>query len=712
MELTTMVEGLVKNAVRSLTCEGLTRSLCHSASEIARFSNNLQKYSLRRSLEDYGLPLLMTLDGWRFPAIFWNAICRKFPQLNSYPLGEITERALKKAVSTLMLTSNPSLSVPEDLSLTEEQLQQSLRFSIEKLGTKEILKLFLAQWFFEISIRNLRGKRNDPRFDYSFWYHFSRDGYLVSLNSERRLRERLLNQCSEKAGEFLPYLWESLGEENFSEKERRITQGLLQAFDVQPKKIERKPGPSKPFLNVIVGARSQAKLKAAYRIDTKVTRLMLHGRDPNVSFNFKTVEDFLGHRVHSLVKDLLDVGAVIYMVDLYAKREKNLARRVGILMPVRHPEIWAQAQAQVERTVSFLARDNIGIHFVKRKEHRDKLRDFSVTPNERCVCLLSGGIDSVAGAVWAIEHGLTPLFVSHFAANTLPGIQKSLIGKLSQIYGRKFPHVSIHVAKSRKRKGRYKLGRPPRSIIAQHLRSFLFLSLATAVALESKSSKVYIFENGPGALNPVFSEARINTRSVHPRFLEYFRTLIETVFGVELAIENPFCYQTKGEVACHLSSKKFQCLIPITNSCWNWYRVPVMAKQLGIQGFNGRYDGKCFQCILRRVAIHHASLWDKDGTYLIDIFNIFNIGIFNEFPDLGRDIVTGIADFIRFCHNVKALSYDELLVRVPDLSVSAKRAEPQELVAMYRRHAKEVIQCFRARSSDTFQKVFASVLEA
>lgn len=707
-----MVKGSIRTSLRPLTCEDIAKSICQPASEIARFCDNLQKHSLRKSLEDYGLPLPTTLDGWRFPDIIWNAICQKFPQLNSYPLGKVTERALKKTVITVMLNPHPRLGMPEDPSLSEKQVQQRLRLSTKALGTEKILKLFLAQWFFELSIRDLRGKRGDPRFDYSFGYHFSRDGYLVSLDFEKRLRERLLNQCRGIAEEFFPFLWKSLREKDFSKIDRRISQGLVQVFRVRPTKIKQKQGVSRPFLNVIVGTQSKAKLKTAYRIDKKVTRFVPHGKDLNVSFNFETLEDFLGHRVHSLVKDLLEVGIVIYMADLYAKREQNLARQVGILMPVRHPKIWAQAQTQLERTVSFLARDNISIQFVKRKEHRDELHDFSVIPNKRCVCLLSGGIDSAAGAVWAIEHGLTPIFVSHFAANALSGIQKSLIRRLTQIYGREFPHVSFHVTKSRKRKGRYRLGRPPGSILAQHLRSFLFLSLATAVALESKSSKVYIFENGPLALNPLFSEARINTRTVHPHFLEYFRTLIKTVFGVELVIENPFCYQTKGEVVSLLSSKKVQHLVPITNSCWNWFKVPVIAGQLGIRGFDGKHDGECFPCILRRVAIHHAGLWNKDAPYLIDIFNIFNIRIFDRFPDLGRDIVTGIADFVRFCQNVKVLSDNELLLRVPDFSVSVKETEPQELVAMYRRFAEEVLQCFQARSSDTFRKVFTSALEA
>lgn len=705
-----MLKGLTKSALRSLSSEDTVRALHTSASEITHFCDNLQKRTLRRCLKGYGLSVPTTLDGWRSPDIIWRAICYKFPQLSTYPLGEVIERALKKTVSILMLNPDVSVSVPKDLSLTEKQVQQQLRLSIGKLGSEKILELFLSQWFFELSIRNLRGERAKPQFDFGFWYHFSQDGYLVPFNSEIRLREELLNRCSEKAGEFLPYLLESLQERDFSEIERKISEGFLHVFVVQPTKTEQHRDPIRPFLNIVVGSQSQARLKADYNIDKKVTRFILHGDDPNVSFNSDKLEDFLGHKIHSLVKDLLDIGITIYMADLYVEREPNLARRLGIFIPVRHLEIWSQAQSQLERTVSFLARDDVSIHFAQRKERRDKHYDFATVMDNRCTSLLSGGLDSAAGAVWAIERGLAPTFVSHYQAPILSGIQGRLIAELGQIYKREFLHIGLHVAKSRKRKGQYKLGDSAYSLLPQHLRSFLFLALVTAVAMESKSSKVYMFENGPVALNPLFSEAHINTRTAHPQFLEYFRTLIEMVFGTELAIENPFCNKTKGEVASYLAKTKLERLVPLTNSCWRYSRVPVMAKQLGIQGYKGRHEGKCFPCIFRRVAVHNAGLWDKDVNYLVDIFNIFDAKIPSRFLDRQRDIITDIADFVRFCQSVKELSDYELLLRIPDFSVGASRVEPQELVTMYRRHAEEVLQCFRARSSETFKKVFASAL--
>jgi len=696
-----------------------------AASEFAHFCDNLQKHTVRKCLDDYGFPIVTKLDGWRLPDIVWNAICQKTPYVYSYPLGCVTERALKKTVSTLILNAAPGSSVSKGLKLTEEQVQQRLRLSVEKLGAEGVLKLFLAQWFFELAIRNLRGKRGKKQPDYSFWYHFSRDGHLAPLDSERRLREELLNQCGEKAGQFFPFLQESLREKNSSKIEQRISQGLLQVFGVQPTKVKPKPGPDKPFLNVIVGEQPQTKLEAGYRNDNKVVRFMLHEKDPNVSFDFERLEEFLGHRTHSLVRDLLDVGVIIYMADLYVKRERNLARQVGILMPVRHLEIWEQARAQLERAVSFLARDNVSIQFVQSNAHRDKLRNFTPKPDKRCVCLLSGGIDSAAGAVWAIDQGLSPTFVSHYAAPNLSGIQNEVVKEVVKVVkepeeicdGREFPHIRLHVARSRKQNDQYKLGKPPPSILAQHLRSFLFLSLATAVALESKISKVYIFENGPVALNPLFSEARINTRTARPNFIEYFRTLIQTVFGVELAIENPFYYKTKGEVASILAKKKPERLVSLTNSCWNWFKVPVLAGQLGIkrpekEKEEQEHCGECLPCIIRRVSTYSAGLWDKDAPYLIDIFKIFDMRIFDKFPDHRREIITMVADFVRFCQSVKDLSDHELLLRSPDFSVSAMGVEPQQLVAMYKQHAQEVLQCFRAKSSETFKKVFASALEA
>ncbi len=690
---------LISTAIRSLDNQVVAKSLCGTASIIIEFCNKIKKHSLRTSLKSYGFVCSDRLNSWALPDAVWTAFCLKHPRLNYYPLGRITERAVKKIIVILSLKNATHKAVEANPGLNEHKIQNNLRRSIKILGIRGVLKLFLSQYFFELCIDQFRRSWRDLQFDSGYWYNFSKDGYFVSLSNERKLRQTLANQCKVKTGIFLPFLMECIEERDFTRNKQRISDAFVRTFGILLPKRENLKNLRKSFLNVIVGTKSLSELRKSYVVDKKAKRFLFHTEDPNISFSFDVLERLLGHNIHSLIKDLLDIGTTVYMADLYTKREFNLERRVSVLMPVRHPRVWSNAQKEIEKTVSFLGRDNFSIKFIKRKEETDKLRRFSVKSDNRCVCLFSGGLDSLAGAAWVLNHKLDPIFVSHYSSNILVGIQKSLISQLEKIYDRPIQHLSLRVSKTGDKKIKNSLSAPFRSVMIQHLRSFLFLSLATAVALESKIKKIYIFENGPVALNPLFSEARVNTRTTHPHFLVRFKELIKAVFGIDLIIENPFLYRTKGEVVNILARQELQGLVAKTVSCWNWSRVPLWAKQGGIKRFKGRHDGECIPCIIRRSAVYHARLWEKDANYLTNVFN--------QFFKLQRDKKTMIADFLRFCLNMRSLSDTELLFHAPDLSVCEEKVNPQKLVRMYKRHAKEITDCFRAKSNKKFQRIFA-----
>lgn len=230
--------------------------------------------------------------------------------------------------------------------------------------------------------------------------------------------------------------------------------------------------------------------------------------------------------------------------------------------------------------------------------------------------------------------------------------------------------------------------------------------------LESKSSKVYIFENGPVALNPLLSEAHVNTKTVHPLFLQQFRSLISAAFSVNLTIDNPFLYKTKGEVASLTAKKSARKLLPMTNSYLDYARIPANAKQwFNLSGYQGRHDGECLPCVLRRVAMHSASIPTDGEDYLINVFDIFGSPLEIRFPDRARDIIATTAALLRFCQWVRRLPEPELLLCFPDFSVSANGVDYDKLIAMYRRHTKEVIQCFQDKSAESFEGVFRTALE-
>jgi len=690
----TSVNLLMAKALNSLDDYVLSKSLCGTAFAIVEFCNKIKKSSFNYYLKNFDCGS-EKINGWALPDAVWSRICLKYPELNFYPLGVIAERAAKKTIIKLSFPTKGK----SNMNIGEQELLKNLRNSIKSLQTKGILELFLTEYFFEMCIDQSRRSWKELEFDLEFRYNFSEKGHFIPLSVEKELRTTLENQCKEKAKKFVLFLEKCTMKNNFAKNKQIIIHGFDKVFGATlPKRGDFKKF-RKPFVNVVVGDISLSKLKKSYTIDKNVKRFFLHTKNSNVSISFDVLNDWLGHEIHSLVKDLLDIGVVVYMADLYTERKSNLERNLNIIMPVRHPFVWSNAQKEIEKTVSFLGRDNFSIKFVKRKEKADKIGKFNVKSGNKCVCLFSGGLDTFSGAVWALENKLDPVFVSHYSSGLLSGKQKLLINKLGKVYGKPLEHLDMRVSKASGKKVKNHLPAPFNSVMIQHLRSFLFLCLASAVALESKIKKIYILENGPVTLNPLFSEARVNTRTTHPHFLAGFGKLIKSVFEVDLVIESPFLYLTKGEVVKNLAKPKLDGLAAKTISCWNWSRVPLRAMQKGFKKFNGRHDGVCIPCIIRRASMNRAHLFDKDARYLTNVFT--------QFSKLERNDKTMVADFVRFCKNMNYLPDSELLFRFPDLSLYEKGIDSKEIIDMYKRHSKEVVDCFRSRSNKKFKKLFA-----
>lgn len=691
----TDVNLLMAKALSSLDDYVLSKSLCGTGFAIVEFCNKIKKHSFNflKSFEFKS----EKINCWALPDAVWSGICLKHSELNFYPLGVIAERAAKKTIVKLIFIKRKS-----SMNISEQELLKNLRSSIKSLQTKGILELFLTEYFFEMCIDQSRRSWKNLKFDSGYWYNFSKKGDFISLSVEKELRTTLENQCKEKAEKFVSFLGKCKMKNNFIKNKQKIIKGFDKVFGATLLKREDFKKSRKPFVNVVVGDVSLSKLKKSYTINKNVKRFFLHTKNSNVSISFDVLNDWLGYEMHSLVKDLIDIGVAVYMADLYTKREFNLERQVSIVMPVRHPSVWSNAQKEIEKTVSFLGRDKFSIRFVKRKEKIDEVKKFDVKSNNKCVCLFSGGLDTLSGAAWVLDNKFDPVFVSHYSSGLLSGKQKLLMNKLEKIYDKSLEHLNIRVGKANGKRVKNHLDAPFNSVMIQHLRSFLFLSLASAVALESKIKKIYVLENGPVTLNPLFSEARVNTRTTHPHFLAGFRELIKSVFGVDLVIESPFLYLTKGEVVSILARKKLEGLSAKTISCWNWSRVPIRAKQKGLKKFKGRHDGVCIPCIIRRAAMNRAHLFKKDARYLTNVFT--------QFSKLRRNNKTLVADFLRFCQSMKSFPDNELLFRFPDLSLYEKDIDSEKIVNMYKRHSKEVVDCFRSRSNKKFKKLFAPAL--
>lgn len=428
----------------------------------------------------------------------------------------------------------------------------------------------------------------------------------------------------------------------------------------------------KPFVNVVVGRRIPPASRQ-FAIDKNMVRLVFHDEEAqNVQFDFMDIQTCVGKELDSLVKDLLDIAVAVYMSDQYIERDGNLNRRISILIPVRNLSRWEAAKNTLVRTIAFLIQNEFDVHFVQGENEPSKFKPYEPRNSQKCVCLLSGGLDSAAGAVWLAQTRRKPIFVSHWSSSRLKGFQDNVGRFLNSHFKKTFKHCKVCVRRSDKL-ARLKLDQETEKQMRQFSRSFLYLSLASTVALTLKLGDVYLCENGPIALNVPISESRLNTRTVHPKFLDLYRRLVKEVFGVELSIVNPFIYETKAEVISRLKGPTLRKLVTLTSSCWKYARVP-------------KHCGECYPCVMRRIAVHNAGLSASDDEYLEDIFG--------GYPPGNRKTITLVADLLRFVHDLKSSAVEDILVRYSDFSISVEGVEPAKLVEMYKRFADETIKTF------------------
>lgn len=705
------VENILRSSLALMSLDEIAKKLCYASNEIVFLHKCLVKQDLSSYLNDPNISI-DNLQPFSFPDLVWSAICNRHSSLYTYPAGDFIERALKRTVAVLLFSDDQDTYTQSSTSAQDLDVQHKL-YTISKSKKPDyLLKLFLTYFFFELCIAKLRS-RIRKNVDLGYSYHFS-NGYLIPLDDQMCLRNDLLEKCGQLADKFLPHLRSSLKQTHISSTIARISSSIEQVFLPESKALSYygKRKKSKPFVNVIVGMKQKSELGSEYELATNITRIILDGKYKNATFDLGDVSSFLGHSLNSLTKDLLEIGFVIYISDLYVERNPDLSRRLSILIPVRHPDVWSGVNTQLERTVSFLARDDVNIHFTKKKEACDDSTDFGpFNDKKECCCLFSGGLDSAVGAVWALNRGLSPTLISYSSGN-LSGIQSSLVNAIEQNTGQSLHHLTVSWQAARRKKGAYRLGDRPNSTLFQHLRSFFYLSLAAAIAIESNCKTLYTFENGPIAINPLISESHINTRTVHPHFLECFQSLINSVFGTNVSIKNPFLYKTKGELIRYLVNKNLsKDLIPLTSSCFSYYIVKANAqKWFSMVDYTGRHCGDCLPCIIKRVSLHHANVPNRYDDYLVDVFNIFDSPIFLTKPEHSVDTIIRTADLLRFCQCFSSMPIHELVINFPDLCVYSIDVDSSKLSDMYKRYSEEVIRCFRDKSSSKFQEVFRTVL--
>jgi 7-cyano-7-deazaguanine synthase in queuosine biosynthesis len=392
-----------------------------------------------------------------------------------------------------------------------------------------------------------------------------------------------------------------------------------------------------------------------------------------------------------LVKDLVDIAIAVYAQDRTTPRGPEWSRDMSLTVPVRNKSKWDLHADILGSLLSELTGDVYSVTFSSKQG--DVSKQLFHTTNDRPVCLFSGGLDSFVGAATCLKRN--PLLVSHYSNNNIVSVQSRLAEALGA-RGRNLEHRTVRVTLS---------GPDELREASQLSRSFLFLSIAAAFAIDIESNNIMMFENGPIAINVPISESRVSTRTAHPKVLELFGSFVSDVFGLDMNVCNPFELQTKSEMIQKVVGGPFERSLAKTVSCWRYPRGLIsLAKGLH-RSLLGRHCGICYPCILRRVAMNAAGLFGRDDHYLVDIFSEY------PYANIDRNTLETVLDLLRFSSDLKDLDDISLIQEYPDLSLNVGTVTPEAVIGMYRRFSSETISCFGTRGSASLARDLSGLLE-
>ena len=379
-----------------------------------------------------------------------------------------------------------------------------------------------------------------------------------------------------------------------------------------------------------------------------------------------------------LAQDFIDVATAVYLTDIAMRRGRNegWVRDLELVLPVRCPDFWHAVADQFTRLLQRLTGDNFEFTFYRcgadTTNNNSPTPTTATTDSADCVCLLSGGLDSLAGAVMLLRAGRRPHLVMHYSGNpTVRAAQDYVQQLLAKTWPDRSLFSGVHIAPDTHSPDALLYPEPDEREPSRRGRSLLYMTLSAVGAATAGQEDVYMAENGVLTAALPLTLARtgsLSTRSTHPAVINLFNSLCEQA-GWSCRVQNPFIYQTKAELIRDILRPVLSPLdIQKTASCW-------------MTGRANRQCGGCIPCLLRRIAMLAAGL--PDEAYMMDLLG-------DPLPHAGTDAFTNLVDLLNHTTTILAKSDEELLREYPRLLDLARTGvSVSEVIAMLRRHAAE-----------------------
>lgn len=432
------------------------------------------------------------------------------------------------------------------------------------------------------------------------------------------------------------------------------------------------------------------------------------GAKKNVTLRIEDIHQRLGCNVPPAFHDLVEIATYVYAADQATGRGgkdvdtfgEKWRRSFVFHVPVRLPDLWNLPEVKriLCGTLSFLSDDDYEFSFYPATDAPPfqmylALGDGEASRGEvEQVMLFSGGLDSLSGGIEeSIVQKRRALWVSHRPTNKHNRRHREIGQLMAEKAGPLRPaQVLVDVFKDSA------MSHEP----SQRCRSFLFASLGATVARMVGLNSVRFYENGVVSLNLPVCEQLIGaraTRTTHPRVLKGFEALMTHLAGSPFKVENPFLWETKGEVIQRIVKAGCGTMITPSISCAHTWEASLKFP----------HCGTCSQCIDRRFGIIAAKAeeFDLSANYKLDIFR--------EARPKDADKIMGAAYLERANELQNIADGQQLLARYPEVADVLpyldlpKASGAAKILDLYKHHANEVSEASRVMLARHGGDIFA-----
>lgn len=300
--------------------------------------------------------------------------------------------------------------------------------------------------------------------------------------------------------------------------------------------------------------------------------------------------------------DFLSLALAVNAADNVLERAPSpdgWTRQIELEVVLYEPEPYQVLAKEIEQALRFLTGDFWKLTFVDGGYPPPRPKS-PVRFDADCVCLLSGGLDSLVGALNLTEEGRQPLLVSQTAKG-----DKETQSLFATGLGGNERHLQWN------QNIRPKVEDIEGSTRGRSIGFFAFAAVAAdhlATVRPDLPSPIEVFvpENGLISLNVPLNPGRVgslSTKTTHPVFMDRLQKLWDAL-GIPAVLHLPYAAKTKGEMMA-------ECKVPDVLA-----KVATQATSCGRFVRNGyKHCGRCVPCLVRRASFIRAGIED-DTTYV------------------------------------------------------------------------------------------------